>query len=158
MSENLKTLRKESPLVDKVAEKGDAVKNRFASMKEQKNASVNALKEKGNKALSRLYGIRANAFREDSSDRKVLDKKKRDRDNQAVKYAGQKNASRQAVQRLKEERGRKREQRFKEDQERYVKQRMQTSNSRTVSREKVDVENLRNKKEKRLNARRKVDI
>lgn len=158
LSENLKTLRKESPLVDKVAEKGDAVKNRFASMKEQKNASVNALKEKGNKALSRLYGIRANAFREDSSDRKVLDKKKRDRDNQAVKYAGQKNASRQAVQRLKEERGRKREQRFKEDQERYVKQRMQTSNSRTVSREKVDVENLRNKKEKRLNARRKVDI
>lgn len=158
LSENLKTLRKESPLVDKVAEKGDAVKNRFASMKEQKNASVNALKEKGNKALSRLYGIRANAFREDSSDRKVLDKKKRDRDNQAVKYAGQKNASRQAVQRLKEERGRKREQRFKEDQERYVKQRMQTSNSRTVSREKVDVENPRNKKEKRLKARRKVDI
>ena len=158
LSENLKTLRKESPLVDKVAEKGDAVKNRFTSMKEQKNASVNAFKEKGNKALAKLYGVRANAFREDSVDRKRLEDKEKFRNNQAVKYASQKNASRQAVQRLKEERGRKREQRFKEDQERYVKQRMQTSNSRTVSREKVDVENLRNKKEKRLNARRKVDI
>ena len=158
LSENLKTLRKESPLVDKVAEKGDAVKNRMDSIRERKNSSVNALKEKGNKALAKLYGVRANAFREDSADRKILDKKKRDRDNQAVKYAGQKNASRQAVQRLKEERAKKREQRFKEDQERNVKQRMQTSNSRTVSREKVDVGNPRNKKEKRLKARRKVDI
>lgn len=158
LSENLKTLRKNSPLVNAVAEKGEAVKNRMDSIRERKNSSVNALKEKGSKALAKLYGVRANAFREDSADRKVLDKKKRDRDSQAGKYASQKNASRQAVQRLKEERARKREQRFKENQERYVKQRMQTSNSRTVSREKVDVENPRNKKEKRLKARRKVDI
>lgn len=158
LSENLKTLRKESPLVDKVAEKGEAVKNRMDSIRERKNSSVNAFKEKGNKALARLYGVRANSFRKDSADRNVLEGKQKLRDKEAKKYAGQKNASRQAVQRLKEERGRKREQRFKEDQERYVKQRMQTSNSRTVSREKVDVENPRNKKEKRLNARRKVDI
>lgn len=158
LSENLKTLRKNSPLVNAVAEKGEAVKNRMDSIRERKNSSVNALKEKGSKALAKLYGVRANAFREDSADRKVLDKKKRDRDSQAGKYASQKNASRQAVQRLKEERARKREQRFKENQERYVKQRMQTSNSRTVSREKVDVKNPRNKKEKRLKARRKVDI
>ena len=158
LSENLKTLRKESPLVDKVAEKGEAVKNRMDSIRERKNSSVNAFKEKGSKALSRLYGVRANAYKEGSADRKRLEDKEKFRNNQAVKYASQKNASRQAVQRLKEERGRKREQRFKEDQERYVKQRMQTSNSRTVSREKVDVENPRNKKEKRLNARRKVDI
>lgn len=158
LSENLKTLRKESPLVDKVAEKGEAVKNRMDSIRERKNSSVNAFKEKGSKALSRLYGVRANAYKEGSADRKRLEDKEKFRNNQAVKYASHKNASRQAVQRLKEERGRKREQRFKEDQERYVKQRMQTSNSRTVSREKVDVENPRNKKEKRLNARRKVDI
>ena len=172
LSENLKTLRKESPLVDKVAEKGDVIKNRMNSIKEHKNSSVNALKEKGNKALAKLYGVRANAFREDSADRKVLDKKKRDRDSQAGKYASQKNASRQAVQRLKEERARKREQRFKEEQQRSAKQKMQTTkttNPRAVGRRKSDVNSARNdvksskqyrsKKEKRLKAkRRKVDI
>lgn len=172
LSENLKTLRKESPLVDKVAEKGEAVKNRMDSIRERKNSSVNALKEKGNKVLSRLYGIRANAFREDSSDRKVLDKKKRDRDNQAVKYAGKKNASRQAVKRLKEERAKKRQKSFEEKQERSVKQKMQntkTSSPKALGRRKSDVKSARNdvegskqyrnKKEKRLKAkRRKVDI
>ena len=158
LSENLKTLRKNSPLVDKVAEKGEAVKNRMDSIRERKNSSVNAFKEKGSKALSRLYGVRANAFKEGSVAKKHLNEKMEYRDSQAEKYASQKNASRQAVQRLKEERAKKREQRFKEGQERYVKQRMQTSNSRTVSREKVDVENPGNKKEKRLKARRKVDI
>lgn len=172
LSENLKTLRKESPLVDKVAEKGEAVKNRMDSIRERKNSSVNALKEKGNKALAKLYGVRANAFREDSADRKVLDKKKRDRDNQAVKYAGQKNASREAVKRLKEERARKREKRFKEDQERSVKQKMQntkTSSPKALGRRKfvesasktdvTDSKQYRNKKEKRLKAkRRRVDI
>lgn len=158
LSENLKTLRKESPLVDKVAEKGEAVKNRMDSIRERKNSSVNAFKEKGSKALSRLYGVRANAFKEGSADRNLLNEKKKLKNKEAQKYAGQKKASRESIQRLKEERGRKREQRFKEDQERYVKQRMQTSNSRTVSREKVDVGNPRNKKEKRLKARRKVDI
>ena len=159
LSENLKTLRKNSPLVNSIAEKGEAVKNRMDSIRERKNSSVNALKEKGNKALARLYGVRANAFREGSDGRKLLNEKKRIKTDNAEKYAGQKNASREAVQRLKEERARKREQRFKEDQKRYVKQRMQTSNSRTVSRERVDVGNPRNKKEKRLKAkRRKVDI
>lgn len=158
LSENLKSLRKNSPLVDSLADKAGSVKNRFTSMKEKKNASVNSLKEKGNKALAKLYGVRANAFREGSDDRKLLNEKKRIKIDNAEKYAGQKNASREAVQRLKEERAKKREQRFKEDQERNVKQRMQTSNSRIVSREKVDVGNPRNKKEKRLKARRKVDI
>ena len=172
LSENLKSLRKNSPLVDTLADKAGAVKNRFTSMKEQKNASVNALKEKGNKVLSRLYGVRANAFREDSSDRKVLDKKKRDRDNQAVKYAGQKNASRQAVQRLKEERAKKRQRSFEEKQEHSVKQKMQSTNTsspKVVARRKsvesvseTDVNGSKqytSKKEKRLKAkRRKVDI
>lgn len=169
LSENLKTLRKDSPLVDKVAEKGDAVKNRMDSIRERKNSSVNALKEKGNKVLAKLYGVRANAFREDSADRKVLDKKKRDRDNQAVKYASQKNASREAVRRLKEERAKKRQKSFEEKQENSVKQKMQTTNPRAVGRRKSDVKSARNdvkgskqyrsKKEKRLKAkRRKVDI
>ena len=172
LSENLKTLRKNSPLVNSIAEQGEAVKNRMDSIRECKNTSVNALKEKGNKALSKLYGVRANAFREDSADRKVLDKKKRDRDNQAVKYGSQKNASREAVRRLKEERARKREQRFKEEQQRSAKQKMQTTkttNPRAVGRRKSDVKSARDdmkgskqyrgKKEKRLKAkRRRVDI
>lgn len=126
LSEKLKSLRKQSPLVDKVAEKGDVIKNRMDSIKEHKNSSVNALKEKGNNALAKLYGVRANAFRKDSADRKVLDKKKRDRDNQAVKYADQKKASRESIQRLKEERLKKSQKPFKENKEGSVKQKMQT--------------------------------
>lgn len=172
LSENLKTLRKDSPLVDKVAEKGEAVKNRMDSIRERKNSSVNALKEKGNKALSRLYGVRANAFREDSADRKKLEDKETFRNNQAVKYASQKNASRQAVQRLKEERAKKRKKSFEEKQERSVKQKMQNTKSsspKVVTRRKsvesaskTDVtgsKQYKSKKEKRLKAkRRKVDI
>ena len=171
LSENLKTLRKESPLVDKVAEKGEAVKNRMDSIRERKNSSVNALKEKGNKALARLYGVRANSFREDSADRKRLEDKETFRNNQAVKYAGQKNASRQAVQRLKEERAKKRKKSFEEKQERSVKQKMQntkTSIPKALGRRKsvesaskTDVtgsKQYKSKKEKRLKARRKVDI
>lgn len=104
LSENLKSLRKNSPLVDKVAEKGDVIKNRMNSIKEHKNSSVNALKEKGSRMLAKLYGVRANAFKEGSVDRKVLKEKKRLRNSQAEKYAGQKNASRESIQRLKEER------------------------------------------------------
>lgn len=172
LSENLKSLRKNSPLVDSLADKAGSVKNRFTSMKEQKNASVNALKEKGSKALAKLYGVRANAYKEGSADRNVLKGKQELRDKEAKKYAGQKNASREAVQRLKEERAKKREQRFKEEQQRSVKQKMQTTkttNPRVVGRRKSDVKSARNdienseqyrsKKEKRLEAkRRKVDI
>lgn len=171
LSENLKTLRKESPLVNKVAEKGEAVKNRMDSIRERKNSSVNALKEKGNKALSRLYGVRANAYKEGSADRNVLKGKQELKDKEAKKYAGQKNASREAVQRLKEERAKKRKKSFEEKQERSVKQKMQntkTSIPKALGRRKsvesaskTDVtgsKQYKSKKEKRLKARRKVDI
>lgn len=104
LSENLKTLRKQSPLVEKVAEKGDVIKNRMNSIKEHKNSSVNALKEKANNALAKLYGVRANAFKEGSDDRKVLNEKKRIKKDRAEKFANQKKASRESIQRLKEER------------------------------------------------------
>lgn len=104
LSENLKTLRKQSPLVEKVAEKGDVIKNRMNSIKEHKNSSVNALKEKGNNALAKLYGVRANAFKEGRSERNVLEEKKKSRKKQANKYADQKKASRESIQRLKEQR------------------------------------------------------
>lgn len=173
LSEKLKSLRKQSPLVDKVAEKGDVIKNRMNSIKEHKNSSVNALKEKGNKALAKLYGVRANAFRKDSADRKVLDKKKRDRDNKAVKYAGQKKASRESIQRLKEERLKKVQKPFKENKEGSVKQKMQTPktvNPKAMGRRKTVVKNpknegktskaFRSKQTKKLKAkkRKKVEI
>ena len=138
LSENLKTLRKDSPLVDKVAEKGEAVKNRMDSIRERKNSSVNALKEKGNKALAKLYGVRANAFRKDSDDRKVLSEKKRFRNDQAEKYAGQKNASRQEVQRLKEERAKKRQKSFEEKQK---TQASKTVDPKAMGRRKTVVKN-----------------
>ena len=146
LSENLKTLRKNSPLVDKVAEKGDGIKNRMNSIKEHKNSSVNALKEKGNNALAKLYGVRANAFKEGSDDRKVLNEKKRIKKDRAEKYAGQKNASRESIQRLKEERLKRGQKPFKENQEGSVKQKMQTPktvNSKAVGRKTV-VKNPKN--------------
>ena len=167
LSENLKTLRKDSPLVDKVAEKGEAVKNRMDSIRERKNSSVNALKEKGNKALARLYGIRANAFREDSADRKRLEDKETFRNNQAVKYAGQKNASRQEVQRLKEERAKKRQKSFEDKQK---TQTPKTVDPKVMGRRKTVVKNpksegktsraFRSKRTKKMKAikRKKVDI
>ena len=173
LGENLKSLRKESPLVDKVAEKGDVIKNRMNSIKEHKNSSVNALKEKGSRTLAKLYGVRANAFKEGSADRKVLKEKKRLRDSQAEKYAGQKNASRESIQRLKEERLKKGQKPFKENKEGSVKQKIKTPktvNPKDVGRRKTVVKNPKNeeitskailsKQTKKLKAkkRKKVEI
>ena len=147
LSENLKTLRKNSPLVDKVAEKGDGIKNRMNSIKEHKNSSVNALKEKGNKALAKLYGVRANAFKEGSADRNLLNEKKKFKNKEAQKYAGQKKASRESIQRLKEERLKKVQKPFKENQEGAVKQKLQTLktvNPKAVGRRKTVVKNPKN--------------
>ena len=175
LSENLKTLRKQSPLVEKVAEKGDGIKNRMNSIKEHKNSSVNALKEKGNKALAKLYGVRANAFKEGSADRNLLNEKKKLKNKEAQKYAGQKKASRESIQRLKEERLKKGQKPFKENQEGSVKQQMQTLKTKTVNpkavgRRKTVVKNPKNeeitskailsKQTKKLKAkkRKKVEI
>ena len=175
LSENLKTLRKQSPLVEKVAEKGDVIKNRMNSIKEHKNSSVNALKEKGNNALAKLYGVRANAFKEGRSERNVLKEKQESRKKQAKKYAGQKKASRESIQRLKEERLKKGQKPFKENQEGSVKQKMQTLKTKTVNpksveRRKTVVKNpkneektskvFRSKQTKKLKAkkRKKVEI
>ena len=173
LSENLKSLRKQSPLVEKVAEKGDGIKNRMNSIKEHKNSSVNALKEKGNKTLAKLYGVRANAFKEGSADRNLLNEKKKLKNKEAQKYAGQKKASRESIQRLKEERLKKGQKPFKENQEGSVKQKMQTQktfNPKAMGRRKTVVKNpkneektskvFRSKQTKKLKAkkRKKVEI
>ena len=117
--------------------------------------------------------MRANAFKEGSADRKVLKEKKRLRDSQAEKYAGQKNASRESIQRLKEERLKKGQKPFKENQEGSVKQKLQTLktvNPKAVGRRKTVVKNPKNeeitskailsKQTKKLKAkkRKKVEI
>lgn len=173
LSEKLKSLRKQSPLVDKVAEKGDVIKNRMDSIKEHKNSSVNALKEKGNNALAKLYGVRANAFKEGRSERNVLEEKKKSRKKQANKYADQKKASRESIQRLKEERLKKGQKPLKENKEGSVKQKMQTPktvNPKARGRRKTVVKNpksegktskaFRSKQTKKLKAkkRKKVEI
>ena len=147
LSENLKSLRKQSPLVEKIAEKGDGIKNRMNSIKEHKNSSVNALKEKGNRTLAKLYGVRANAFKEGSAERNVLEGKQKLRDKEAKKFAGQKKASRQSIQRLREERLKKGQKSFKENQEGSVKQKMQnpkTVNPKAVERRKTVVKKPKN--------------
>ena len=55
-----------------------------------------------------------------------------------MKYAGQKKASRESIQRLKEERLKKGQKPFKENQEGSVKQKMQTL--RTVNPKSVEEE------------------
>ena len=166
LSENLKTLRKQSPLVEKVAEKGDVIKNRMNSIKEHKNSSVNALKEKGNNALAKLYGVRANAFKEGRPERNVLEEKQKSRNKQAKKYAGQKKASRESIQRLKEERLKKGQKPFKENK----MQTQKTFNPKAMGRRKTVVKNpkneektskvFRSKQTKKLKAkkRKKVEI
>ena len=173
LSENLKSLRRKSPLVDKVAEKGDGIKNRIHSIKEHKNSSVNVLKEKGNRTLAKLYGVRANAFKEGSADRNLLNEKKKLKNKEAQKYASQKKASRESIQRLKEERLKKDQKSFKENQEGSVKQKMQTPktvNPKAVGRGKTVVKKpkneektfklLRTNQNKKLKAkkRKKVEI
>lgn len=138
-----------------------------------KNSSVNALKEKGNNALAKLYGVRANAFKEGRSERNVLEEKKKSRKKQANKYADQKKASRESIQRLKEERLKKGQKPFKENKEGSVKQKMQTPktvNPKAMGRRKTVVKNpknegktskaFRSKQTKKLKAkkRKKVEI
>ena len=77
----------------------------------------------------------------------MLEGKQKLRDKEAKKFAGQKNASRQSIQRLKEERLKKGQKSFKENQEGSVKQKMQaqkTVNPKAVERRKTVVKNLKN--------------
>ena len=159
--------------MEKVAEKGNVINNRMNSIKEHKNSSVNALKEKGSRTLAKLYGVRANAFKEGSTDRKVLKGKQKLRDKEAKKFADQKNASRESIQRLKEERLKKDQKPFKENKAGSVKQKIKipkTVKPKDVGRRKTVVKNPKNeeitskailsKQTKKLKAkkRKKVEI
>ena len=79
--------------------------NRYASMKHGVKGTVNSFKEKGNRAMSFLYKVRASAFRDqESHEFKALDSKK---DSLLAKAESQekiKNSSYAEVKRLKEQR------------------------------------------------------
>ena len=123
--------------------------------------------------LAKLYEVRANAFKEGRSERNVLEEKRKSRNKEAKKFAGQKKASRESIQRLKEERLKKGQKPFKENKEGSVKQKLQTLktvNPKSVERRKNVVKNPKNeeitskailsKQTKKLKAkkRKKVEI
>ena len=79
--------------------------NRYASMKHGVRGTVNSFKEKGNRAMSFLYKVRANAFTDQESDKyKALNKKKDSFAEKAKAQGKVKNSSYAEVKRLKEQR------------------------------------------------------
>ena len=79
--------------------------NRYASMKHGLKGTVNSFKEKGNRAMASLYDVRANAFRDQESDKYIaLNKKKNSLMKKAETQEKIKNSSRAEVKRLKEQR------------------------------------------------------
>ena len=79
--------------------------NRYASMKHGVRGTVNSFKEKGNRAMSSLYKVRANAFTDQETDKyRALDKKKEAFKEKADLQEKMKNSSRAEVKRLKEQR------------------------------------------------------
>ena len=79
--------------------------NRYASMKHGVRGTVNSFKEKGNRAMSFLYKVRANAFTDQESDKyKALNKKKGAFAEKAKAQGKVKNSSYAEVKRLKEQR------------------------------------------------------
>ena len=79
--------------------------NRYASMKHGVRGTVNSFKEKGNRAMSFLYKVRASAFSDQESEKyKALSKKKDSLREKAKAQAKVKNSSYAEVKRLKEQR------------------------------------------------------
>lgn len=79
--------------------------NRYASMKHGVRGTVNSFKEKGNRAMSFLYKVRANAFTDQESDKyKALNNKKEAFAEKADLQGKVKNSSYAEVKRLKEQR------------------------------------------------------
>lgn len=79
--------------------------NRYASMKHGVRGTVNSFKEKGNRAMSFLYKVRASSFKDQESDKyKALDSKRKFFGEKADLQGKVKNSSYAEVKRLKEQR------------------------------------------------------
>lgn len=79
--------------------------NRYSSMKHSARSTVNAFKEKGNRAMASLYKVRASAFKDKESDKfKDLNSKRKTLLTKAAAQENVKNSSRAEMRRLKEQR------------------------------------------------------
>ena len=79
--------------------------DRYATVKHGTTGTVNALKEKGNRAMSFLYEVRTNAFRNQESNKFIdLNSKRKSFGRKADYHEKMKNSSRNEVKRLREKR------------------------------------------------------
>ena len=79
--------------------------DRYATVKHGTTGTVNALKEKGNRAMSFLYEVRTNAFRNQESNKFIdLNSKRKSFGTKADYHEKMKNSSRNEVKRLREKR------------------------------------------------------
>ena len=81
------------------------VRDGYATVKHRTTGTVNALKEKGNRAMSFLYEVRTNAFRNQESNKFLdLNSKRKSFGRKADYHEKMKNSSRNEVKRLREKR------------------------------------------------------
>ena len=81
------------------------VRDGYATVKHRTTGTVNALKEKGNRAMSFLYEVRTNAFRNQESNKFIdLNSKRKSFGTKADYHEKMKNSSRNEVKRLREKR------------------------------------------------------
>ena len=81
------------------------VRDSYATVKHRTTGTVNALKEKGNRAMSFLYEVRTNAFRNQESNKFIdLNSKRKSFGTKADYHEKMKNSSRNEVKRLREKR------------------------------------------------------
>ena len=81
------------------------VRDGYATVKHRTTGTVNALKEKGNRAMSFLYEVRTNAFRNQESNKFIdLNSKRKSFGTKADYHEKLKNSSRNEVKRLREKR------------------------------------------------------
>jgi len=101
LQSRLKTLRSKGSKNETLRRFG----NRYSSMKHSARSTVNAFKEKGNRAMASLYKVRASAFKDKESDKfKDLNSKRKTLLTKAAAQENVKNSSRAEVKRLKEQR------------------------------------------------------
>ena len=101
LQSRLKTLRSKGSKNETLGKIG----NRYASMKHGVRSTVNAFKEKGNRAMASLYKVRASAFKDKESDKfKDLNSKRKTLLTKAAAQENVKNSSRAEMRRLKEQR------------------------------------------------------
>lgn len=81
------------------------VRDGYATVKHRTTGTVNALKEKGNRAMSFLYEVRTSAFRNQESNKFIdLNSKRKSFGTKADYHEKMKNSSRNEVKRLREKR------------------------------------------------------